>query len=209
MLEFAPALIDQAKNIVLVEIKGVLDSLTAPELKRVLTKFIADGAQQLVLNLSQVDYIASSGWSVILGKLLELRDRGGDIYLLDMKPAVVAVFKLMGLDVSVRHFDSFAELMGEMNLSLVALSDGEGGALQGANADPAVDTLGAAIQKVVEEHPRWGGRLISRELSRQRGKPVSTFQVTQELVRLGLQTEPRRITFALRRSKEKGNDRKP
>jgi anti-anti-sigma factor len=54
--------------------------------------------ERLVLfELGMIEYIDSSGIGAILKFMKELRDRGGDLKLCNLQPAVLRIFELVGM----------------------------------------------------------------------------------------------------------------
>lgn len=71
-----------------------LDASKAPELRRELEPLLVDGAR-IVLDMSQVQFVDSSGLGVLLGCLRELNALGGDIKLADLTGAVRLLIELV------------------------------------------------------------------------------------------------------------------
>lgn len=211
MLDIAAALIDPQKNVVLCRPQGSIDATTAPYLKNVITNFIGEGRHHLVMDFSQVDYISSAGWGVILGRLREFRDIGGDIYLVDMRPAVISVFKLMGLDTVIRYFDSIAAFGKELGFKVTEVPLAVRREERGEELKPLEKPLSVAVSEIVKEHPLWGARQIAQELVRSKYgvKAIGPFKVYRTLLRLGLHTERRRLFFAFKEMKRERDETKP
>jgi len=211
MLEIIAALIDPTKNVVLCRPQGSIDATTAPYLKNVITNFITEGRHNLVLDFNQVDYISSAGWGVILGRLREFRDIGGDIYLVDMRPAVISVFKLMGLDTVIRYFDSVPDLDRELGFKSTEVPIVVHSEERVSEVRPPEKPFSVALQEIVKEHPLWGARQIAQELNRSQpgGRLVGSFKVFRELMKLGLASERRRLFFAFKEMKRERNETNP
>lgn len=213
MLTVEASVLDQAKNVVLCRPQGSIDATTAPSLKGVITNFIAGGRNHLVMDFGQVDYISSAGWGVILGRLREFRDIGGDIYIVDMRPAVSSVFKLMGLDTVIRYYDTVSELGANLGFQIAEAP------IPVVREEARIETptplpsrpLSEVLPEIVKDHPSWGARQISQELRRVRPgeKQLGAFRVFRELSRLGLGSERRRLYFAFREMKRERNETKP
>lgn len=78
---------------------GKLDVFTFTELK----KFIAEICTQakvvfVVVDLGEVDYIASSGWSVLLSRRQSIRRDGGDLSIFGMNENLMRVYEAMRID---------------------------------------------------------------------------------------------------------------
>jgi len=77
-------------------LKGYLDAHTAPELEDAISGIINTGRKKILINFSNLDYISSAGLGVFMAFIEELRDKGGDLKMSDMKPKVFSVFDLLG-----------------------------------------------------------------------------------------------------------------
>lgn len=82
-----------------VRIEGELDLHTAPEFKqRIEAELGAEpGRRVLVLVLSDVGFIDSSGLGALLAQYKALTERGGRLVLVDPRPAVRRVLQFSGL----------------------------------------------------------------------------------------------------------------
>ncbi len=82
-----------------VAVKGDLDLKTADPLREALDKLTDRYRDKnLVLDLSEVDFVDSSGLGVILGRYRRLAPQSRTISLCGVRPSVKAVFELAGID---------------------------------------------------------------------------------------------------------------
>jgi anti-sigma B factor antagonist len=86
----------ERNGVAVVHLKGYLDAHTAPDFEKVLRDLIDSDRIRLVVNLSDLNYIASAGVGVFMGFIEELRGRGGDIKLAEPTEKVYRVFDLLG-----------------------------------------------------------------------------------------------------------------
>ena len=77
-------------------IKGRVDRAGATELELILLADVRDGIQKMILDLSEVPYINSTGMRVLAQTLTELRKAGGDLLLVNLHPRVKRVFEIIG-----------------------------------------------------------------------------------------------------------------
>lgn len=82
-------------NIALVRIGGYIDTTTSDEVDTVIKSLVAARQYNIILDLDEVDYISSYGWSIFLSKIKEIRENGGDLKLARMKSDVYEVYKLL------------------------------------------------------------------------------------------------------------------
>ncbi len=81
-----------------VVVEGEVDVATAPSLRDELYRLIEGGASRVVVDLSGMDFIDSTGLGVFVGALKRARERGGGIELRGLKPSARKVFEITGLD---------------------------------------------------------------------------------------------------------------
>ena len=82
---------------VVVEVSGELDLSTGPALEQQLVTLIDDGVTDIVLDLSGVSFIDSSGLGVLVVALKRLRFRGGALRLAGCQPPVRTVLDITAL----------------------------------------------------------------------------------------------------------------
>jgi anti-sigma B factor antagonist len=77
---------------------GEIDVYTAPLVRERLDAAVADGRVDLVVDLSQVRFLDSTGLGVLVGRLKLTRSRGGSLRLVAIEEKVLKVFGITGLD---------------------------------------------------------------------------------------------------------------
>lgn len=77
-------------------LKGYLDAHTAPMLEDAIEEAINQGTAKLLINFKDLDYISSAGLGVFMAYIEDLRNKGGDIKMAEMKEKVFSVFDLLG-----------------------------------------------------------------------------------------------------------------
>jgi anti-sigma B factor antagonist len=82
-----------------VRVVGEIDVATAPELRDALHRLLDHGAHAIVIDLSGVNFLDSSGLGVLLGVHKRLLEQGDAPLRLTQAPAaVVRVLEITGLD---------------------------------------------------------------------------------------------------------------
>jgi serine/threonine-protein kinase RsbW len=77
-------------------ISGRVDAVTAPQLNKTVHAQIASGARFVLLDLSDVTFLSSSGLRSLLLIRKELMTLGGELRLAGLQPQVHEVFALTG-----------------------------------------------------------------------------------------------------------------
>jgi anti-sigma B factor antagonist len=82
---------------VVVSVEGEVDVYTAPQLREQLIQLIDQGYHRVVVDLSQVEFLDSTGLGVLVGGLRRSRGRDGDLALVCTEPRIMKVFQVTGL----------------------------------------------------------------------------------------------------------------
>src|SRR5258705_13705225 len=94
-LEISP--VENRGRTAVLRLKGRLDVKTSPILLQRVAEIQANG-QNLVLNLSEVSFMGSSGIGALLVLVEQFQEQGGSVRFASLSPAVDSVVKLLNLD---------------------------------------------------------------------------------------------------------------
>ena len=83
---------------VVVAVSGEIDIASAPKLREKLVELASQGAQQVVVDLQEVDFLDSTGLGVLIGGMKRLRGMDGDLTLVCTQPRTLKVFEITGLN---------------------------------------------------------------------------------------------------------------
>ncbi|KUN54791.1 anti-anti-sigma factor [Streptomyces avermitilis] len=114
--EQAPLSIDVTlprEDVALVTVKGFLDVDTGTELHHHLANQMHHGRRHLLLDLSAVPFMDSSGINIILKAYKETRRVEGSVRLIDPAPAVQRILDLTGVSLTVPSAKSLDEALAE------------------------------------------------------------------------------------------------
>ena len=98
---------------------GEIHVSTAPRFSERLNAAIADGKTALVLDFSRVEFIDSTGLSVLLNGLRRLTRRQGSLVLVCTNPTVLRLFEITRLD-------STFDIVGTRDEALQHVANGAG-----------------------------------------------------------------------------------
>ena len=91
--------VEDAGGLLVVAPAGELDAFTAPELRSELHRLLEDvSTTRLVVDLTAVTFLDSSALGVLVGALRRLRERGGELHVVQPRPMVRRIFELTALD---------------------------------------------------------------------------------------------------------------
>ena len=90
---------------------GRLTMVTAPELRKVVADTVGSGRARLVVDLSGIEFMDSSGLGALVAGLKTARQAGGDLRIAGLGPQVATVLQLTNLDRVLRPHASVAEAL--------------------------------------------------------------------------------------------------
>jgi anti-anti-sigma factor len=91
------AIVAQRNGETVVVLSGELDMATAPDLATVLDSVREDGPEQVVLDLSALSFIDSSGIAVLVTSQHQMIERTRHLALRGARPHAMKVFEIAGL----------------------------------------------------------------------------------------------------------------
>jgi anti-anti-sigma factor len=118
-------------DIAVLSLQGIIDTVSAENLRAALARIISAGRNKIVVDMSQVEYVSSGGWGTFTERLRELRRGDGDIKLFGMDPDVYYVFTMLGFNIVLSSFDILSD----------AIEDFETGARERPDTPGASETL--------------------------------------------------------------------
>lgn len=105
----------KVQSLEVLDLSGELDAHTASKLENSLKKLIKQQNTQIIVNCSDLNYIASAGLGVFMAYIEDVRDKGGDIKLTNMSDKVYNVFDLLGFPTLYDIFDEESEAIEKFN----------------------------------------------------------------------------------------------
>lgn len=90
---------------------GEVDVYTAPVLDEALSAAVASGATRIVVDLGAVDFLDSTGLSVLVKALKRVRDADGSLVVVVTAERVAKVFRITGLDQVIPVHASLADAL--------------------------------------------------------------------------------------------------
>lgn len=85
-----------------------IDARSAPDLKETIGSFVHGGSEWIVLDLSEVEFIDSSGLGAVVSAL-KLLGRKGDLVISGAREPVLALFRITRMDKVFRLFPTTDE----------------------------------------------------------------------------------------------------
>lgn len=103
------------QEVLLARIKGEMDLASADKIRAEVDECLKEGElRHLVLDLSGVTFIDSSGIGVILGRYRKLAEGGGKLAILKPQPQVRRVLDIAGLSRLTPYYRNEKEALNEL-----------------------------------------------------------------------------------------------
>ena len=93
----------------LVTLTGECDLSTGRQLRDVLTSEVSQGAERLIVDLSALAFMDSTGMQVLLSARSLLAVRGGSLVLVAPQPVVARILELTGASQLIPVYDSLED----------------------------------------------------------------------------------------------------
>jgi len=97
-----------------ISVRGQIDTVSAPALDKQISDLIARNEENLIADLSELDYISSAGLRSFLIAAKELKSRNGRLVLACPKPEVMKIFRVSGFSAILTICDSIESAVAEI-----------------------------------------------------------------------------------------------
>ncbi|MCC6446856.1 MAG: STAS domain-containing protein [Armatimonadetes bacterium] len=97
-----------------IDLQGEVDVYTAPKLRQEIIGLLDKGINRVVINLSGVEYLDSTGLGVLIGGLKRLKEQGGNLFLICPNPKIKRIFEITGLDKIFSMFLTEKDAVGSL-----------------------------------------------------------------------------------------------
>lgn len=98
---------------VIASIKGLLDTLTTPDFKKVLLELIDNGERNIILDFSELNFISTDGLSGILVLIKRMEVEKGRLCIAVVKGQVKKVFDITGFSSCISVFSTVADAVAK------------------------------------------------------------------------------------------------
>lgn len=211
-------------DIVLLTISGYVDTTTCQELAKVLRDLVKQKRYQFIVDLAGITYISSAGWGVFIGEIKNIRDKGGDLKVVQMNPDVFEVFEMLEFNRILNTYDTIEEAINEFDIvrgvdiskvqnearqmagnqgvSSYQKRQGVNGKgkqriISGGKISVKDYPLNEKIKMIAVENPLWGIRQIKAQLNTEKFGNIhlSWVQIYAILRKLNLESREKRFRF--------------
>jgi anti-sigma B factor antagonist len=112
--------------LVIIKLSGELDAYLAPEVRERVEEVLGCGAQWVLMDLTEVEYIDSVGLGIMVGAAKRANERGGDLSIACGRPNVLRVFEISGTKELLNVFPTVAEARAVLEGSRRAAASSQG-----------------------------------------------------------------------------------
>lgn len=107
--------ITQYKRCDVLKVNGPIDHSNAPELEQILKDLQASGRSRIIVDMTDVDFIASAGWWVLIrAHIARKKMKRGEVLLVGVKQSIRDSMKIVGIGPYFRVFDDLAGALGNV-----------------------------------------------------------------------------------------------
>ena len=108
--------IEELEGVFVVTLGGEIDAFSAPSLREDLRRLVEEkAALVVVIDLGAVTFMDSSALGAIVSVLRRLRERGGELRIVQPRTAASRIFELTGLDAVLDLYDELSDAINGEN----------------------------------------------------------------------------------------------
>jgi len=134
-------------DVAVLSLRGIIDTVSAENLRAALARIITGGRNKIVVDLSQVEYVSSGGWGTFTERLREVRRGNGDIKLFGMDPDVYYVFTMLGFNIVLSSFDILSEAIEDFESGDRPVPEGDVPEPPGTDMSPRPSAPATAVPR--------------------------------------------------------------
>ena len=96
-------------------VSGEVDLYTASDLKAALTHAVDEGCTGMVIDLTNTNFMDSTGLSTLVSAQKRMRSRGGKLVIVNVDPSLAYTFQITGLDLVFRVVNDRPSALAELD----------------------------------------------------------------------------------------------
>lgn len=85
------------EDVTVIALAGEVDVYTSPKVKQEIVNLLNAGTNKMIVDLTGVEYLDSTGLGVLIGGLKRARERDGDLKLICDNVRILRIFEITGL----------------------------------------------------------------------------------------------------------------
>jgi anti-sigma B factor antagonist len=104
----------ERQGIAVLTVAGEVDVATAPRLRQQLVETASSGQDTLVVDLTEVEFLDSTGLGVLVSGLKRFRTLGGDLVIVCTRPRILKVFEITGLTTVFGMYENVSDALAAL-----------------------------------------------------------------------------------------------
>ena len=116
---------DEPNNGKRISLAGSLDTDTAPQLESRIDESIDSSVTALILDMKDLEFLSSAGLGIIFMTMKELKNRQGQIMLINLQPQIQRVFEIIKAMDGMNIFKDREEMDSYLAVMQQKVLDGE------------------------------------------------------------------------------------
>ena len=101
----------EADGVTVVSFNGKLDTNTSPDAEAHLKSLLNQGAQKLLVDFQNLDFVSSAGLRVLLASAKRLETGGGELRICALNETVDEIFEISGFSTILNVFNTEQEAL--------------------------------------------------------------------------------------------------
>ncbi len=102
------------EGVAVIALGGEVDVYTSPRVKQEIVNLLNAGTPKMVVDLTGVEYLDSTGLGVLIGGLKRARERDGDLKLVCDNTRILRIFEITGLTKIFDIYRSSADALDKL-----------------------------------------------------------------------------------------------
>jgi len=117
-IEISQGKVGTRRDIALLNVTGYVDTMTCSMLLNQITENLNAGILHVIVDMAQVNYVSSAGWGVFVGEIKDIREKGGDLKIVQMTPEVYDVFEMLEFNRILSYYEAIEEAINDFDVSI-------------------------------------------------------------------------------------------
>ncbi|NIR51185.1 STAS domain-containing protein [candidate division KSB1 bacterium] len=198
-IEISLGQVGARRDISMLTVKGYVDTMTCSLLLNRITELLNGGVFHIIVDMAQVSYVSSAGWGVFVGEIKSIREKGGDLKIVQMTPEVYDVFEMLEFNKILSYYESIEEAINDSDLSIgLDITKSVTRSYRPEAPDVAKTAPSVAQRPVQKSEARDSG-----QFSFNKSKVDKKILPLTEKIKLAIIEDPRRGVFKLKKELKK------
>ncbi len=197
-IEISQGKVGTRRDIALLNVKGYVDTMTCSMLLNQITENLNAGILHVIVDMAQVNYVSSAGWGVFVGEIKDIREKGGDLKIVQMTPEVYDVFEMLEFNRILSYYEAIEEAINDFDVSIGL--DITKSIKRSYTPEVAEVAVGAAVPNVAQKVTRVpSGAGPAKQFSLNKPQVDEQMLPLNERIRLVVVEDPNRGAFQIKK----------